>query len=218
MIAVTRIFLRDVNIASTTALQSLNPTGREMVELEKITNKITDGTHRTPKYTESGIPFLRVTDLTESNDSKKFISEKEHEELIKRCNPEIGDILYTKNGTIGVAKLIDWDYKFSIFVSLALIKPKKEIILPKYLELLMKTEFVYNQAVSHSKSGTITNLHLIEIKHMAQKKKIKSYESIIYQEMNLYRMIKIVYTKTILRVKRMYYIQAQKIKKILSQI
>jgi type I restriction enzyme M protein len=138
----------------------------EMVELEKITNKITDGTHRTPKYTESGIPFLRVTDLTESNDSKKFISEKEHEELIKRCNPEIGDILYTKNGTIGVAKLIDWDYKFSIFVSLALIKPKKEIILPKYLELLMKTEFVYNQAVSHSKSGTITNLHLIEIKQI----------------------------------------------------
>jgi len=138
----------------------------EMVELGKITNKITDGTHRTPKYTDSGIPFLRVTDLTESNDSKKFISEKEHEELIKRCNPEIGDILYTKNGTIGVAKLIDWDYKFSIFVSLALIKPKKEIILPKYLELLMKTEFVYNQAVSHSKSGTITNLHLIEIKQI----------------------------------------------------
>ena len=30
MIAVTRIFLKDVNIASTTALQSLKPTGREM--------------------------------------------------------------------------------------------------------------------------------------------------------------------------------------------
>ena len=30
MIAITRIFLKDVNIASTTALQSLNPTGREM--------------------------------------------------------------------------------------------------------------------------------------------------------------------------------------------
>ncbi len=30
MIAATRLFLKDVNIASTTALQSLNPTGREM--------------------------------------------------------------------------------------------------------------------------------------------------------------------------------------------
>ncbi|HCE45848.1 MAG TPA: [FeFe] hydrogenase H-cluster radical SAM maturase HydE [Lentisphaeria bacterium] len=30
MIAATRIYLKDVNIASTTALQSLNPTGREM--------------------------------------------------------------------------------------------------------------------------------------------------------------------------------------------
>lgn len=32
-------------------------------QLKNISFKITDGTHKTPKYTESGIPFLRVTDL-----------------------------------------------------------------------------------------------------------------------------------------------------------
>ncbi|MBS7787969.1 N-6 DNA methylase [Flavobacterium sp. CYK-55] len=136
----------------------------EMVELKELTTKITDGTHKTPKYTESGIPFLRVTDLTLSNDSKKFISVEEHHELIKRCNPEIGDILYTKNGTVGVAKMIDWEYEFSIFVSLALIKPKRELIESKYLEIMMNTDLVFNQSTAHSKSGTITNLHLIEIK------------------------------------------------------
>ena len=136
----------------------------EMVELKELSTKITDGTHKTPKYTDAGIPFLRVTDLTLSNDSKKFISIEEHQELIKRCNPEIGDILYTKNGTIGVAKMIDWQYEFSIFVSLALIKPKKELIESKYLEIMMNTDFVFNQSTAHSKSGTITNLHLIEIK------------------------------------------------------
>ena len=132
--------------------------------LVEICNKITDGTHVTPKYTGQGIPFLRVTDLTNSNDSKKFISEEEHKDLIKRCKPEKEDILYSKNGTIGVAKLIDWDYEFSIFVSLCLIKPKKEIILPKYLEIFLNTPFALRQALSHSKKGTITNLHLIEIK------------------------------------------------------
>ena len=30
MIAVTRLFLKDVNIAATTALQALNPLGREL--------------------------------------------------------------------------------------------------------------------------------------------------------------------------------------------
>ena len=135
-----------------------------VVKLGEVCEKITDGTHLTPKYVEKGVPFFRVTDITLSNDSKKFISLEEHNELIKRCFPEKGDILYTKNGTIGVAKLIDWDFEFSIFVSLALLKPKKGIINPRYLELVMNSENVQIQAKAHSKTGTITNLHLIEIK------------------------------------------------------
>ncbi len=118
------------------------------------------------EYKEEGIPFLRVTDITQSDGSKKFISKDEHQELIKRCKPEKEDVLYSKNGTIGVAKLIDWDYEFSIFVSLALLKPKKELLVPKYLEIFLNSENAMNQAVAHSKSGTVTNLHLIEIKQM----------------------------------------------------
>ena len=132
--------------------------------LAKICNKITDGTHITPKYVEKGVPFLRITDLTESNESRKYTSKEEYLELTKRCKPEKGDVLYSKNGTIGIAKLVDWDYEFSIFVSLCLIKPKKEVVLSKYLEIFLNTPFALKQALSHSKKGTITNLHLIEIK------------------------------------------------------
>ena len=129
-----------------------------------LCNKITDGTHHTPTYTESGIPFLRVTDITESNQSKKFISKEEHLELIQRCNPEKGDILYTKNGTIGVAKKITWDYDFSIFVSLCLLKPNTNLVHTEYLVHYLNTKLALNQALSHTKTGTISNLHLIEIK------------------------------------------------------
>lgn len=138
----------------------------DVVELREVADKITDGTHSTPKYTDSGIPFWRVTDLTNSNDTKKFISKEEHQELIKRCKPEKGDVLYSKNGTIGVAKLIDWYWDFSIFVSLALIKPNREILDSKYLEIFMNTPMAFKQATAHSKSGTVTNLHLIEIKQI----------------------------------------------------
>ena len=138
----------------------------EMVELSEVCSKITDGTHKTPKYTETGIPFLRVTDITKSNDSKKFISLEEHQQLIQRCNPEKGDILYSKNGTIGVAALVDWDYEFSIFVSLCLLKPKNEIIDSDYLAEILNTSFVYQQALNFTKSGTVSNLHLVEIKNI----------------------------------------------------
>ncbi|MBX7244651.1 MAG: N-6 DNA methylase [Candidatus Sumerlaeaceae bacterium] len=133
-------------------------------ELSEVTTKITDGAHFTPTYVDSGVPFLRVTDITESNASKKFIPQEEHTELIKRCRPEKGDVLYSKNGTIGIAKLIDWDWEFSIFVSLCLIKPKKDVLDPHYLTCFLKSDDAYAQATARSKSGTVTNLHLVDIK------------------------------------------------------
>ena len=136
----------------------------EKVKLEEVCLQITDGTHSTPTYTETGVPFLRVTDITGTNDSKKFISLEEHNTLIKRCHPQKNDVLYTKNGTIGIAKLVNWDWDFSIFVSLCLLKPNTTKIMPKYLELFLNSSNALNQAHSHSKTGAITNLHLVEIK------------------------------------------------------
>jgi Restriction endonuclease S subunits len=108
-----------------------------------------------------------VSDISQSNPDKKYISKTEHEELKKRCSPQIGDILYSKNGTIGIAKLVDWNYEFSIFVSLALLQPKKQLIDSKFLELTMNSENIQAQARNHSKTGTVTNLHLVEIKRFS---------------------------------------------------
>jgi len=138
--------------------------GWSTFELSEVTSKITDGAHFTPTYTDTGVPFLRVTDITGSNASKKFIPRGEHEELIKRCRPERGDVLYSKNGTIGIAKLIDWDWEFSIFVSLCLIKPRKDLLDPHYLACFLNSDAAYAQATARSKSGTVTNLHLVDIK------------------------------------------------------
>jgi type I restriction enzyme M protein len=134
--------------------------------LGDVCTQITDGTHQTPTYVLSGVPFLRVTDLTGSSDSKKFITEEEHSVLTKRCRPLRDDVLYSKNGTIGVAKRVNWDYEFSIFVSLALLKPKREIIEPQYLETYLNSAAALEQAKGYSKSGTVTNLHLVEIRQM----------------------------------------------------
>ncbi|MFN9111523.1 MAG: restriction endonuclease subunit S [Bacteroidota bacterium] len=141
-----------------------NEKGWEVKELKDVCVKITDGTHHTPSYVSTGVPFLRVTDITGSSDSKKYISTAEHNELIKRCNPEYGDVLYTKNGTIGIAKAVDWNYDFSIFVSLCLLKINKKLLRAKFVEYFLNTPLALRQALKHSKTGTVTNLHLVEIK------------------------------------------------------
>ena len=128
---------------------------------------ITDGTHKTPTYVNEGVPFLRVTDIQDESinwNKVKYIPMEEHLELIKRCHPIRGDILYSKNGTIGIPKIIDWDVEFNIFVSLALLRPKPHVILGEYLESFLHTPFALRQALSHTKTGTVSNLHLVEIR------------------------------------------------------
>lgn len=127
---------------------------------------VKDGTHVTPTYLDSGVPFLRVTDIVnnQENENKRYISKEEHKLLTKVNKPGKGDILYSKNGTIGVAKLIDWDWEFSIFVSLALLRIKdKEIVNDKYLEIWLNSDLAKQEIYRGVKQGTVTNLHLEEI-------------------------------------------------------
>ena len=122
------------------------PDGWKWVKLDDLCNLITDGTHKTPKYTTEGIPFVSTANLDPKrkgfvfSNYKKFISLIEHNELIKRCEPKKGDVLISKCGTIGRTKMIDVDYEFSIFVGLALLKIKKDIISGKYMEKILNSE------------------------------------------------------------------------------
>lgn len=144
------------------------PNSWSIQRLANITTLIIDGTHHTPVYTSHGVPFLRVTDIQGEFDETRFkhISVFEHEQLIKRCHPQNGDLLLSKNGTIGIPRVVDWDWEFSIFVSLALIKLKRECLNVHYLEQFFRSDFLAAQLAQRSKQGTVTNLHLEEIREI----------------------------------------------------
>lgn len=97
----------------------------EEKKLEDITSAIFDGTHQTPTYTDFGIPFFSVENLISSK-SNKFISYADYLESTKINKPEKNDILITRIGNIGFSKVIDWDYPFSIYVTLAVIKQSSQ--------------------------------------------------------------------------------------------
>lgn len=134
--------------------------------LKFLTRQIIDGTHFTPTYAVEGVPFLRVTDIQESVinfEQVKLIPESEHKELIKRCNPEKGDLLLSKNGTIGVPRIVDWNHKFSIFVSLCLIKVRK-LLSVHYSYYFFLSHEIKSQMSYGTKTNTVMNLHLDKIR------------------------------------------------------
>ena len=62
------------------------PESWEWCRLGDILLKLTDGTHSTPKYTESGVPFISVKDVSAGKldfSNCKHISEAEHNTLTK---------------------------------------------------------------------------------------------------------------------------------------
>lgn len=139
-----------------------------VIKIKYVTNQVVDGTHFTPTYTDSGVPFLRVTDIQTEKinlDKVKFISQEEHEVLIKRCNPQKGDILLSKNGTIGITKVVDWDWEFSVFVSLCLIKFKPNFN-PHLFSYFFESDIVNQQVSDSSKKTSVTNLHLDKIREL----------------------------------------------------
>jgi len=125
------------------------PQGWVWCRLGEVCIKLTDGAHLTPRYVESGVPFLSVKDISSGKidfTNTKFISQVEHDELFQRCNPEKGDMLLTKVGTTGIPVIVDTDRQFSLFVSVALLKFGKECCDIRYLCHLIKSPLVYGQS------------------------------------------------------------------------
>ncbi len=129
---------------------------------------ITDGTHKTPNYIETGIPFLSVKNISKGFfdlSDVKYISLEEHNKLIKRAKPEFGDILICRIGTLGKAIKISLEFEFSIFVSLGLLKPKVKIIsdyLVYFLNSCFIEEWINDNKVGGGTHTAKLNLNILE--------------------------------------------------------
>lgn len=140
----------------------------QRVKLKDLCYKITDGTHITPKYKDNGVVFLSAKNISKGIFNPlncKFISNEEHLELIKRCNPEHGDVLLSKSGSLGDSVVVpDVDFEFSIFESIALIKVKKEKLCPYFLKNFFSSGLSQKNFSSITTGLAVKHLHLIDLR------------------------------------------------------
>lgn len=129
---------------------------------------ITDGTHQTPSYSdkENGVSFLSSKDVTSGKidwSNIKYITKDLHQLLYKRIAPRKFDILLAKNGTTGVAAMVEDDKIFDIYVTLAVLRPIQKMILPAFLLNVINSPFCKDQFNEHLTGIGVPNLHLIDI-------------------------------------------------------
>ncbi|MGO3445162.1 MAG: restriction endonuclease subunit S [Pseudoalteromonas distincta] len=146
------------------------PDNWKWVSLDSLASKIVDGVHHKPVYTEEGVPFMSVKDIKNGKmtfDFCKYISQETHKEIHPRCNPEKGDLLITKSGTIGRTAIVETDDIFDLFVSVALIKPASSEVNMHFVDLALR-KWVNGIDISSRVVGTaIKNLHLRDMRVLA---------------------------------------------------
>ena len=140
----------------------------EIKELNEVFEFIKDGTHQTPQYVDEkeGVKFLSAKDVVKGFidwNNIKYISDELHLQLSKRVSPQRDDILLCKNGTYGICALVETDDVFDIYVSLALMRPKKEYC-PRFLVYAINNPITKEQFDKSIKGVGVPNLHLGEIK------------------------------------------------------
>ena len=141
-----------------------NESKEMVVELGDVCTKITDGVHHKPDYKPAGIPFISVKNITTGKlifEGCKYVSEEDHEKFSRRCPVEFEDVLYTKVGaTYGRPAIVNSKDEFSIYVSVALLKPDRTQINPYYLREAMANPAVKRQADRSIKGIGVPDLHL----------------------------------------------------------
>ena len=147
-----------------------NENGFDVVTIEDVCTLIKDGTHQTPQYTDdkkTGYKFLSSKDVMSQKidwSDIKYIPAELHEKLYAAIRPQRNDILMSKNGVnYGVAAVNDTDEVFDIYVSLALLRPKK-LIDPVFFRCIINNPETKRQFDSSIKGIGVPNLHLGEIK------------------------------------------------------
>lgn len=106
--------------------------------MDGLCSLITDGTHQTPRYVEGGghtfLSAQNVKPFRFMPEVHRKVSSEDYEACMRRVAPKRGDVLMTRVGAgIGEAAVMNQELDFAFYVSLALVRPDPDVILPEFL-------------------------------------------------------------------------------------
>lgn len=132
--------------------------------LDKIAD-VTDSRHYTPKYMDDGYPLLLPNNVKSKGldfSNTKFTARDDYLHLIEGGRkPEIGDIVFSRNASLGESAPVESNIEFSLGQDLVLIKSKK--INPKLLLLILNSDII---SIQIERLHTGTTFSRIDLDHI----------------------------------------------------
>jgi len=138
----------------------------EMVKLGEVVD-VRDGTHDTPKYVQTGIPFVTQKNITETGISfsnVQYITEQDHLKFHERSNVARNDILIAMIGANrGNATIVNTDVVFSI-KNVGLLKYTPDKFNNRFLLYYLRSQTAVNYIKKQSKGGAQEFIGLKELR------------------------------------------------------
>lgn len=138
-----------------------------VAELQDLCSRVTDGTHQAPKWEQSGIPFLFISNIIDGKvtfETDKFISRETYDELTRRCRIEAGDVLYTTVGSYGNTAVVDGRREFCFQRHIAHIKPNPALLDSVYCAVMLESPGVRRQVDRCARGVAQKTVNLSDLK------------------------------------------------------
>jgi type I restriction enzyme S subunit len=146
-----------------------NAKGLPIEMLGALCTRITDGTHLSPKWEASGVPFLFISNIVDGQitfDTHKFISAETYHELTRRCPIELGDVLYTTVGSYGNAAVVQTTKQFAFQRHIAHLKPDSTKAMPTFVAAMIQSIGVRRQVDKVAKGVAQKTVNLADLKSL----------------------------------------------------
>lgn len=146
-----------------------NAKGLPIETLGALCTRITDGTHLSPKWETSGVPFLFISNIVEGQitfDTHKFISADTYHELTRRCPIELGDVLYTTVGSYGNAAVVNTTKQFAFQRHIAHIKLDSTKAVPTFIAAMIQSTGIRRQVDKVAKGVAQKTVNLADLRSL----------------------------------------------------
>jgi type I restriction enzyme S subunit len=146
-----------------------NPMGWERKNLQNLVKTVIDCPHTTPKWTSSGKVAIRTSNLTQGGWSwkdKRFVSEEDFHDRSKRGYVKSGDIILSREGTIGVLAIVDKEMEICLGQRLVQLIPDFSLANNYYLLHLLLYELEPERISRVMVGATSKHLNVKELREM----------------------------------------------------
>lgn len=140
------------------------------IKLSECCGSIADGDHQPPPKAETGIPFVTISNITATNQfdfgDTLFVPRDYYEGLDDKRRAKKGDILYSVVGSFGIPVFMKEDKEFVFQRHIAILRPNKEQIVPRFLFYTMLTRDFYVKADAAALGAAQRTVSLTALRNM----------------------------------------------------